>query len=186
MTNSDHTGRVTLAFDDLFCNATLDELAAIRALTPVHLLDQFDAATDDVRKSMRRFATQKDTADLVEVDAKDHPAWVRLGLFNALVTWQAGKGSTCVHSPDPRKPQPVHSAAWRPGLMVCDYCSHLLALPRGSIADRRCDDCGRVTGGPENDDCIYSCVVSFGPLTYSFGACSDCRYWQPDQLEEAS
>lgn len=181
MTNPDHTGRATLAFDDLLCSATPDELAALRALAPVQLLDQFDAAAVEVRDAMEQLVAQGDTNERVDMPAKGHPAWVRLGLINALVTWQAGKGSTCLHAPDPRFPQPVHAVAWKPGLVVCDLCPHLLALPRNSTADHRCDGCGTVSVGVENGGGIQGCVVSAGPLTYGIGVCPDCCYWKPYQ-----
>lgn len=107
----------------------------------------------------------------------DQPEWVTLGLLHALVGWQAGRGSMCIHNPDHRRPAPVTAGAWRPGLVACARCMHLLACRPGAAADRTCDCCGRVTTGPEHDDGILPVALAAGPFTYLLGVCTGCRWW---------
>ncbi len=78
------------------------------------------------------------------------------------------------HVPDLRRPQAVAAAAWKPRLVTCSACTGLLALPRNSTADRRCDGCGTVTTGVENGDGIFPGLVV---VVLMFGLCSDCKYW---------
>ena len=103
----------------------------------------------------------------------DIDEWLRLGLLDSYCRWADGTARTCLHAPDPRRPQPVWSAAWKPGLIVCTACLALLRL-RGE-ADRRCDCCGRVCAGIEHNDGIYTMTVWLGALAYQAGACKDCR-----------
>ena len=78
-----------------------------------------------------------------------------------------------MHAPTHRRPEPVFSAAWRPGLVVCTQCLHLLGVT--GVADRTCDRCGHVCDGIEAGDPIYSGTVFVGELGYQFGTCGDCR-----------
>jgi hypothetical protein len=78
-----------------------------------------------------------------------------------------------MHNPDPNKPQPLFAALWRPLLVVCERCTHLLSLRPGSEADRTCDGCGRVFDG------IYPGMGSYGPLSFQYGVCAGCR-WEPE------
>ena len=123
---------------------------------------------------------------MIPLGPAEHPDWVRLGLISAFMGWILGRSSTCLHNPDPRYPQPIAAAAWKPGLVVCGRCAHLLAIPRNSVKDRTCDGCGRVTTGPENDDGIWPNTIVHGPLVYSLGTCRDCLYWDPEKGAPAS
>ncbi len=164
------TGPLTLALDDLLCSPDLDLLAAeLRATLPTSLLDQADAAARDIAHRLQptaaRFGMQARHPSPVDV-----PAWLRLGALHALTGWAAGHADTCRHNPNPHRPQPVAAAAWRPDLIVCGACTHLLAIPNGSPTDRTCDACGQ-----ECDDGIYPCTIVLGLLAYAFGVCGDCR-----------
>lgn len=101
------------------------------------------------------------------------PDWVRLAALDILVRWNEKDPSlrTCVHSPDPLSPQPISSAAWKPGLIVCMKCMHLLMCAPGSREDRTCDHCRKYV--PEGE-AIFSLVTTIPPLMYQFGACREC------------
>ena len=98
--------------------------------------------------------------------------WMRLGLLDTLLAWFAGTGNTCLHMPDPRRPEPVWSCAWKPRLVVCNHCLHLLKT--AGDADRTCDCCGHLCAGTDTDDPIYICTVLLSALTYQAGTCRDC------------
>lgn len=99
------------------------------------------------------------------------PMWIRLGLLSAATAWAAGKTRTCMHSPSPDGPVPGWAAAWKPGLVVCPACLHMLATG-GGVEEYRCDGCGRISL-PE-DGGVRVASLSTGALTYRFGACPDC------------
>lgn len=185
-TADDVLGRLALALDDLLARASPADVEALRALVPTGLLDQADAATAEVRGLLDRVTATGDLADRFDLPSGDHPSWVRLGLTTTLASWCTGMAATCLHGPHPSRPQPVHAAAWKPNLVACGECIHLLALPRNSDADRRCDGCGTVTAGPDIDGGIHQCMATVGALTYYFGACEGCRYWTPDQKRVTS
>lgn len=172
---TDTLGRSVLALDEVLRSPRLAE--QLRALVPTAALDQLDAAARQVLDGTAAAAAEGLTAGIVALPASEHPDWTRLGALAALVTWCAGRGSTCTHSPAPERPQPIVAAAWRPDLMVCAACTHLLRLPRTGDSDRLCDACGRVCGGVEAGDPIYPAALVVGPLQYLLGACTDCCYW---------
>ena len=105
----------------------------------------------------------------------DVDGWLRLGLLDTLLGWLGGYGRTCMHSPSHLRPEPepVFSCAWRPGLVVCAHCLHLLDIV--GAADLSCDCCGRVCEGLDADDPIYTGTVWLGELAFEFGTCTDCR-----------
>jgi hypothetical protein len=102
------------------------------------------------------------------------PGWLRLALLDALATFMDGAADTCCHAPVPSSPQPVMAAAWRPGLVVCMTCTHLLPQRRGSAADRTCDGCGRVCAGTP-DDPIHPGLLALSILIFEYGVCNDCK-----------
>lgn len=108
--------------------------------------------------------------------ALQHPAWVRLGALDTLVAWLAGMGSTCTHDPHPTRPQPLVAGAWKPRLVVCLKCTHLLRVGLTADTDRTCDGCGRVVAGLDGGDPIYPSALHVSVLQYGFGVCADCRY----------
>ncbi len=83
-----------------------------------------------------------------------------------------------MHSPTPQHPQPVFAVAWRPGLIACALCPHLLHVGMGTRAGRTCDLCGRVVDGLP-DDPIYPMTLAFGLLLYRAGFCTACRPLPP-------
>jgi hypothetical protein len=178
------TGRAVLALDDLLLSPDVAAVAAsVRATAPSWLLDQLDSAARDVEAGIDLMCATGGAAGKRHVPVAAVPEWVRLGLLDTLVRWLTSRGATCMHSPVPSRPQPLHAAAWRPGLVACGACVHLLALPRGSDADRRCDGCGHLTTGVEHGDGIWPTAVAFGPLSYALGCCRDCRWYdEPERL----
>jgi hypothetical protein len=150
---------------------------ALHALIPEVLgagfADQQQAATADSTRLLNRLADyQGDTVIAGRLDTLDD--WLRLGLLDTVCAWHAGEARTCLHDPHPLKPQPVWAAAWRPRLVACLHCLHLLKVPTQQ-ADKTCDLCGRVVAGLEADDGIYPIVVQYANLTYQAGACSYCE-----------
>lgn len=182
---SDTSGPVALALDELLGRTPPADLARLaerlRAAQPAWA-DQAAAAAAGATAVMTDIAAAGGGV-AVPAHPIEVPEWVRLGALTAWSGWVLGQASTCAHSPHPARPQPVLAAAWKPALVVCGACSHLLKLPRNSAADRRCDGCGRVTTGVENGDGIYPSMVGLGPLVFAHGTCRDCL---PDRPERTS
>lgn len=182
-------GAAVLAIDDLLTQATPEQVAALRAYVaanPTPLGDQVLAAARHTDEMMNSWAAEQGSrADLLP--ASIYPDWVRLGLLHALVAWLMGDpgAHTCPHSPSPNHPEPVFGAAWKPGLVICHLCGHLLQLPRNSAADRMCDGCGRVTEGVEAGDPVYPVQVAYGAFIYFMGCCQGCKFWPAEEGEAA-
>lgn len=140
--------------------AAVRELLAVRAERDPAATSQLLAAEAEVHNAMVAAGAEQ----LRHQEVSD---WLRLGAVEALVNHLAGTASTCLHAPDPRKPLPIFAAAWRPGLIVCAGCRHLLALH--GEADLQCDLCGRVDGS------VSSLLLSLGALVFLAGACRGCR-----------
>lgn len=179
MTRDELIGQAVIALDELLCR---DDIADIRdalcEVIPTGFADQCRAAATDTTRGMKDLAATLDGTFHSDVPTGTVPAWIRLGLLTTLAQWTAGHGSTCLHAPSPDRPVPVHAAAWRPDLVVCSQCQHLLHLRPGSAADRRCDGCGTVTTGVENNDPIYPSAVQIAQLSYAYGVCGDCVHWE--------
>jgi hypothetical protein len=101
------------------------------------------------------------------------PGWAWLGALDTLVGWIQGTARTCLHTPHPERPEPVFAAAWRPGVVACRRCTHLLRVG-SAIRDATCDGCGHVCLGVAAGDGITPSAFPFGPLTFWAGACKDC------------
>ncbi|MGC5012969.1 hypothetical protein ACLQ2R_19580 [Streptosporangium sp. DT93] len=169
---------LALALDDLLGHPDLarvveDARTHTEAAGYGWLLDQAGAATQHTQRILAAIAAEGG-GDLLPVTFTQHPDWVRLGLLDSLATWITGQSSTCLHGPDPMRPQPVVAAAWKPGLIVCTACVRLLSLRKGSPKDRTCDGCGTVV--PDTGD-IWANATSYGEFVYRFGVCDGCRYW---------
>ncbi|GAA3785550.1 hypothetical protein [Micromonospora maritima] len=167
----------TLALEQLMLHPQYDRLIdALRQVAPVHVVDQADAAAADALRLVTTIGTDALGTDVTTpTTAGGTPGWLRLGLLDALTAWVDGRASTCRHNPHPARPTPVVAAAWRPALVACPACAHLVALPRGSERDRTCDACGRVCAGPEHGDGIWPGMLQLGPLVYQYGTCTGCR-----------
>lgn len=100
------------------------------------------------------------------------PEWVRLGMYDALLGWSEGTAATCIHQPNFGRPEPVYAAAWKPGVVVCAKCRHLLAVT--GVADTVCDGCGHECQGMP-DDGIMPVSAFVGALSYSLGVCMSCE-----------
>ena len=155
-------------FDDMLINnpALVDQLAQ---LAPVALLDQARVAQrEGLKANEAAMGRRARTVPAVKVDD-----WLRLGALETLCAWSAGDARTCLHAPEPGRPQPVWSCAWKPRLVVCGKCVRLLAAPRST--DAVCDCCGHKCGGVDIGDPITPIAVMVGPLTYQGGACAACK-----------
>ncbi|MEV8638924.1 hypothetical protein AB0395_45445 [Streptosporangium sp. NPDC051023] len=182
MTSAPSLGRFILAYDEFLQRSDLADLAplirgAFQTAGYTWLLDQNEAAAVQVYEGMTQAAAAVGEG-VVNLAPSQHPDWVRLGLLAALITWCSGKSGTCTHVPNPMRPQPVAAAAWKPNLVVCDACRHLLSIPRGSAKDRTCDGCGVITEGIDHGDPIWPVSVAHGGFVYLVGVCASCRYWE--------
>ena len=178
---TDPTGPLTVAVDDILTTMTPDECDQLADWVESHApaavraqFDQLEAAAGEALDVLAVEAAILGGTGVFHSTVRDVPDWIRLGVLSAYVGWAAGKASTCMHSPHATRPHPVYAAAWKPGLVVCVRCPHLLELPRGSAKDRTCDGYGRVTTGPEHGDGIRPSRVQYGPLILAYGVCSDC------------
>jgi len=157
--------------DALLAHLTPEVLEVIHRMQPVALRDQIAAASADTIAMIKQ-AMEKTGGTAHKLDHGAIPEWIRLGLLDTLVRWDAGTGSTCIHMPGADRPQPVWSCAWKPGLVVCSMCSPLLKAV--GAMDQTCDRCGHVCDGIDAGDPIHLLRAVLGPLTYSAGACTDC------------
>lgn len=124
------------------------------------LLDQCDAAVSEVRRAFEVSGGRY-------VAPSELPHWLRLQVIDTLLAFLAGTATTCVHDPDAQHPRPIFAAAWKPGLIICAACGHLLQTH--GDADRTCDLCGHV------GDAIWPVSLGLGPLSYFAGLCGDCK-----------
>lgn len=173
---------LTLGMDELLTNPRYAHVgAALRKLAPTSFTDQADAAvdhTDELRDALAGvLAPEKFRRGWAE--AADYPDWLRLGVLDAFAGWITGETATCLHAPDPMRPQPLFAAAWKPGLVTCIRCTHLLVQPSRSRADKLCDGCGHECAGPDAGDGVYPGVVQLGVMLYEFGTCTSCHADMP-------
>lgn len=185
---NDTSARLTLALDRLMTDPALESLR--RVLGERHrgsaYGDQLDAAADDANQVIDALVAAGLFTGTSDMSPAEIPDWVRLGAVNAFTTWGLGQGSTCPHGPTHHRPAPVFAAAWKPGLVVCIRCNHLLALRRHSVLDRTCDGCGRLVTEQTPDEQIWPSAMLVAELTWSFGACEECRFWTvPDPSGES-
>jgi hypothetical protein len=166
-----------LELDDILASMTLEQANAIRGRLPPGFADQAHAATVELEAQAEAICDRPGATAQLPACAVDD--WIRLGLLDAFVTFAAGQAKTCKHSPTLTTPQPVWSAAWKPNLVVCSQCVHLLRIARHSPVDKTCDCCGRVTTGPENSDGIIPLIVAIRfvriPRRLMWGLCARLR-----------
>lgn len=190
MPDHDFIGRATLALDEILRRLTPEQAVQARAIAaeilPSHLRDQINAAAGHAHDALNNAAAAGHFQGRAELPADGVPEWLRLGLLHTYAAWMTGTGSTCTHSPTWERPQPVYSAAWRPDLVVCKSCTHLLNIPRGSDADRRCDGCGHLTTGINHNDGITPAALALGALVYHFGVCGSCDSLTSQAREETA
>lgn len=167
---ADLSGPMALAIDDLLTEAPPEVRAALVDAVPPQLRRRIEGVSHDLVAGMSALGSPQ------AVGPREVPPWVRLCVLETWSRWALGTADTCMHAPRIERAEPVSAAAWRPGVVACGQCSHLLTLPRGSAADRRCDGCGRVTAGPEHGDGIRPCVLKVATMLYLLGACERCTW----------
>ncbi|MEU5872488.1 hypothetical protein AB0A73_13150 [Glycomyces sp. NPDC047369] len=160
----------TLALEAAMLHPDYDRfIAQVRQAVPVGLVDQLDAAATQATQVATAAARFTGGCDTAAATAAELPGWLRLGLLDALTRWADGKATTCRHSPDPDRPEPVLTAAWKPGLVTCVRCAHLWSL--GRTANLTCDCCGAIC----LPDQMNPGMTQFGALIFQYGTCDDCR-----------
>lgn len=135
----------------------------------------------DIAWQDQTLATQRDAIVMaqrrvgvaaVASPAVDVPEWIRLGALSTIAALACGEATTCGHV-HIDSPQPLYSAAWKPGVVTCSRLGCLLLLEvdggPGSDADRTCDGCGAVV------DRIHANEVVVGGLAWRYGTCRSCR-----------
>lgn len=170
-------GQLTLELDALMCDPALAGLAeAIARSAPVGWRDQHAAARSQAVRGNQRLRDAGVYRDGGRFAPGEVPDWIRLGLLRELVGWCHARGSTCMHSPRAQAPQPVLAAAWRPGLVICMHCPHLLRA-NSREQDRTCDGCGWIA--PEGSRAIHPGQTQAGPFCYVYGMCQGCYFGPP-------
>lgn len=165
-----------LALERLMLDPEYDRFVEhARKILPVGLVDQADAAATEAHAMFSEVAVALADDPARATTAGELPGWLRLGLLDTLATFAAGRATTCRHNPVAGRPRPVLAAAWRPGMVVCPACAHLLSLRHDPTADAVCDGCGHQCAGPEHGDGIYPGMVRLGPLVLQYGTCGGCR-----------
>ena len=155
-----------VALDNLLRRLTDTDRAAIRSRAPVHIRDQFDAAASHTERLFADMGHAMQST-VGALDYTNIPDWLRLRLVDTLARFAAGTLDVCRHAPRIDRPQPVVSAVWRPGLIACLPCIHLIKAT--GTDDRTCDKCGHVCAG-----LIHACSITYGPLIYFYGLCPRC------------
>ncbi|GGR78514.1 hypothetical protein GCM10010169_23360 [Micromonospora fulviviridis] len=165
-----------LALERLMLHPSYDRFVQrARQIAPVALLDQADAAATDAHRIIADVAVRLSDNPARPTTAGDLPGWLRLSLLDTLTAFADGWATTCRHNPAADRPSPVVGAAWKPHMVVCPTCVHLLSLRHDAAADAVCDGCGHQCAGPEHGDGIYPGMVQLGPLLYQYGTCGGCR-----------
>lgn len=146
---------------------------AVNATMPTNVSDQHGAANRDTDTIRALLADH--IGGMSERAVGQVPAWLRLGALDAWIGYCSGSSATCMHNPNIDSPAPVFTAAWKPGLVVCGPCIHLMMPRPNSLADRTCDGCGHECLGVEVGDPIHPSVSQIGSLIFQFGVCASCR-----------
>lgn len=162
------TGRTILALDELLTELGPPELADLMQHTPPGYRDQAAGAAAEMAAEVQAARATGMFDDASDRLTTEHPGWVRLPLLAALVGWWRGEADVCVHDPHPDRPQPVHAAAWRPNLVTCSACTHLIRAPRS----RTCGGCGHTA--PE----VTAFATIAGGFSFTSAVCPGCRYWR--------
>jgi hypothetical protein len=170
-------GSMTLKFEqfmkELYSHPhAIEIIQSIRATMPTWLQDQSDAAIGGTAAILDRISNIDNRKRAAKTD-DEIPDWIRLGVLDTWVNYCIGSADTCIHSPVFHRPQPVFAMAWKPGLVVCGQCLHLVKA--AGVADKTCDGCGRICAGPEHGDGIYPGAIQFGPMAWHYGACESCH-----------
>lgn len=109
-----------------------------------------------------------------ETSMSQTPEWLRRKLLHTLAAWDIAQASTCLHDPSPKRPEPVFAVAWKPRLVVCAHCQHLLQ-PTTREMDTCCDRCGHICAGVDAADPIYPIAVVYNQLSFRAGVCTGCK-----------
>ncbi len=157
--------------DEMLAALTPEVAAALRTTIPVDVRDQVDAASAEISQSVGRLGAHLGAEPIGLPAWAALPAWLRLDVTSTLVSFAAGTGSTCMHAPHLGRAEPLHAAVWKPGLVTCMSCSHLLEV-HGPAA-HTCDACGRVCP-PTHEDGVRLVALAVGPVLFVTGCCSDC------------
>lgn len=112
------------------------------------------------KKRLRREPRVQTFADL--------PVWLAVKLTAQRQAWVSGVARTCTHDPKPGRSL-AHMCSWKPELVVCPQCTHLLSITENDPSSNRCDCCDRdvaeTIGGR----------MTISGVTYWFVVCLSCQ-----------
>lgn len=162
--------KLAVALDD-----ALTDPASLRAISYYMSQPEVRALYDNIERR-RRLEAIEATAEALAgatgaVTPTEVPMWVRLGMLSVTTAWVAGDARTCMHDPRADGAVPGWAVAWKPNLVACPQCLHLLEAG-GGVEEYRCDCCGRVSL-PEHGG-VAVATVGNGSLLYRAAACPDC------------
>jgi len=157
--------------DEMLAALTPEVAAALRGSVPVDLRDQHDAAATEAFRTLVQMGAHLGSKPVRPPGWASLPGWLRLSAVDTMLGFFAGTGRTCLHA-TPHRAEPLFAAIWRPGLVVCSSCRHLLAPRRGPDA-HTCDGCGRVCP-PTPEEGVRPVTLQLGAFLFSTGTCPEC------------
>ena len=125
------------------------------------------ATADQLRAASRTPEPAEPVGGLVgePVTTPDHPTpWLAEQIRTLLAALVTGKGQICPHIGT--SPRVVHAAVWRPGVLACPTCRHL--LDPGPLEENTCDRCRTLTPN------LNPAMAAIGPVILAFGLCDTC------------
>jgi hypothetical protein len=102
----------------------------------------------------------------------DLPQWLFDKINARRAAWDAGALATCLHNPRPG--DVAYMAAWKPDLVTCPQCTHLVLVGRNTQEEYRCDCCGHVVANTDADH-LLAALIKLPRLTFAIALCGDCR-----------
>ena len=136
--------------DEVIAGLMADDIAEMWAHVPVDRADQQVAAHAQALELISQ------RGPVLNLPHGEIPEWLRLGLLDTHLAWVDGRAKTCLHQPNYYLLEPTFACAWKPNLVVCGRCTHLL----GAVGDANwlCDACGHRCAG-DDSDAIYVGVL---------------------------
>lgn len=139
------------------------------------LVDQAQAAADHANATFDQLRRQHDMTAIPHLTGAAAAVIDRLAKLA-----QSGQVTLCPHL-NPRAPQLMFWAAWRPGRIRCIPCAQAVDRAiQGTREDRRCDHCRKVRrtlhahAGQISAVVVPALLYAQGPIAVNFGLCDAC------------
>lgn len=146
-------------WDDYLRSMTPEQVEELNRSIPADIKDR-------MRSAERKMREQVESLPGTCVVKREVPEWIRLSMMDTVMQWAKGNAVLCMHQPDMLHPQPLYMAAWKPGMIVCGHCAHMLVADADQ--DFLCDFCGGEA------DPIQRVVVQAGAMQFFAGVCVQC------------